>query len=279
MTLREALVETQKTLHPNSIDNAHLESELILRHITKSTRVGFFSNLNSKLTPNQEETLQKLVRRRKSGEPMAYILGNQQFYGLDFYVNSHTFIPRPETELLVDKSIQWAKERHVTIADIGTGCGAIAISLAYHLTNTTIYATDISSDALEVAKINLKSHHLNERVRLLHGNLLEPLPEPVDLIVANLPYVKNTNLIRVNTYGFEPTLALNGGQDGLSIIIQLCYQVSNKINNNGCLLLEIEPEQIQMVLRLLNNLFPSATVKVFNDFNGLNRIISLILVS
>jgi release factor glutamine methyltransferase len=130
-----------------------------------------------------------------------------------------------------------------------------------------------------VAKINLKSHHSNERVRLLHGNLLEPLPEPVDLIVANLPYVKNTNLIRVNTYGFEPTLALNGGQDGLSIIIQLCYQASNKINNNGCLLLEIEPEQIQMVLRLLNNLFPSATVKVFNDFNGLGRIISLILAS
>lgn len=278
MTFREALVKTRKLLAYASIDEAHLESELILRHVTGSTRVDFFINPNHNLTQNQEDNLQQLVQRRQSGEPIAYILGTQQFYGLDFYVNSNTFIPRPETELLVEKSIQWAKERHrIAIADIGTGCGAIAISLAYHLPNVTIYATDISSYALTVAKINLEFHQQNGRICLLQGNLLKPLPEPVDLIIANLPYVKYTDLVRVNTYGHEPTLALNGGPEGTTLITELCYQASDRLNKGGRLLLEIEPRQASMVTKLLDYLFPSATTETYHDFNELSRIVSLTL--
>jgi len=278
MTFREALVETRKLLACVSIDEAHLESELILRHVTGNSRVELFINPNHNLTQNQEDTLRQLVQRRQSGEPIAYILGTQQFYGLDFYVNANTFIPRPETELLVEKSIQWAKEHHhLTIADIGTGCGAIAISLAYHLPTATIYATDISSDALAIAKINLESHQQNGRICLLKGNLLEPLPEPVDLIIANLPYVKYTDLVRVNTYGYEPTLALNGGPEGTTLITELCYQASDRLNKGGRILLEIEPRQASVVTKLLVHLFPLATTETCNDFNGLNRIVSLTL--
>ncbi len=278
MTFREALVETRKLLACASIDEAHLESELILRHVTGNSRVELFINPNHNLTQNQEDNLQQLVQRRQSGEPIAYILGTQQFYGLDFYVNSNTFIPRPETELLVEKSIQWAKgHNRITIADIGTGCGAIAISLAYHLPTTTIYATDLSSDALAVAKINLESHYQNGRICLLQGNLLEPLPEPVDLIIANLPYVKYTDLVRVNTYGYEPTLALNGGPEGTTLITELCYQASDRLNKGGRLLLEIEPRQASAVAKLLVFLFPLATTETYNDFHGLNRVVSLTL--
>ena len=153
--------------------------------------------------------------------PAAYITGHREFYGLDFAVNSSVLVPRPETELLVEKALELARERSLsTIADIGTGCGAIAVSLAVNLPQTRIYATDISAPALEVALSNCRKHGVTDRVTLLEGDMLAPLPEPVDLIVANLPYVREPEMTGVNTLGFEPPLALNGGPDGLD---KICY--------------------------------------------------------
>ena len=165
--------------------------------------------------------------------------------------------------------------RVTTIADIGTGCGAIAINLALHSSQTKIYATDISTSALKVALINCKKHGVVNRICLLQGDMLDPLPEPVDLIVANLPYVKKAELLRTSQVETEPLLALNGGPDGLQKIHRLCRQVENKLHPAGYLLLEIGQGQGRAVTTLLHSLFPYAKIEVVPDLGGTERVVSL----
>lgn len=185
MTWQEALVRAAEVLKQNRIEDATLESELLLRHTLKIDRVRLYVESERELTSEQETTFRQLVDRRLKGEPTAYITGHREFYGLDFGVSPAVLIPRPETELLVEKALALTKSRPVsTIADIGTGCGAIAVSLAKHLPNSRIYATDISAEALRVARANSERHGVADSVILLQGNLLEPLPEPVDLIIG-----------------------------------------------------------------------------------------------
>jgi release factor glutamine methyltransferase len=215
-----------------------------------------------------------LLERRLSGEPSAYITGHREFYGLDFRVNPSVLIPRPESELLVETALDIAKNRPLSIiADIGTGSGAIAISLALGLPRAKIYATDISAAALEVALANCRQHGVSGRVRLLEGNLLEPLPEPVDIIVANLPYVSQSELAP----RFEPPLALDGGTDGTKIIEQLCQQVGGKLKAGGWLLLEIGQGQRATVVAILHNIFPEGEIEVIPDLGGIERLVCLSL--
>ncbi len=166
-----------------------------------------------------------------------------------------------------------------TIADIGTGCGAIAISLALNLPQAKIYAIDISAPALDVARANCQKHNVADRICLLLGDMLDPLPEPVDLIVANLPYVKESDSTKVNTLSFEPPLALNGGSDGLEKIRRLCTQVSNKRSPDGYLLLEIGLGQGEKVTDFLRSLFPSSELEMLPDLSGIDRVVSLALAS
>jgi release factor glutamine methyltransferase len=279
VTLKQTLSQARKILAANNIEDASIESELLLRHTLKINRVQLYLDLNRELTPEEEATFWHLVERRQNGEPTAYITGHREFYGLDFYVNHRVLIPRPESELLVEKVLQLAHSRHiVAIADIGTGCSAIAISLALNLPQTKIYATDISTSALEVAQINCGKHGVASRICLLHGDMLDPLPEPVDLIIANLPYVRELEVSQTGLANFEPPLALNGGWDGLEKIRQLCQQVSMKLRPQGCLLLEIGQGQGKAVITLLRRLFPSASVEVTPDLSGVERVVSLCLI-
>jgi release factor glutamine methyltransferase len=175
----------------------------------------------------------------------------------------------------VEKAISLAQNhRLLTIAEIGTGSGAIAITLALELPGARIYATDISASALKVALINCQKHGVIDRVYLLHGNMLDPVPEPVDLIIANLPYVKESELTGMR---FEPLLALDGGRDGVKRIRQLCRQVGGKLRPGGFLLLEIGQGQRKVVTTLLNALFPSGKIKVMPDLSGIDRVVSLSL--
>lgn len=214
MTLKQAISRARGILAANNIEDAPLECELLLRHALGISRVQLYIDLNHELSPELEESFWNLVKRCLSGEPTAYITGHREFYGLDFHIDPSVLIPRPESELLVEKCLSLAQNHTVsTIAEIGTGCGAIAISLALNLPQTKIYATDISAPALRVALLNCKKHGVVNRICLLQGNMLDPLPEPVDLIIANLPYVKESELL--NSANFEPLLALNGGSGGL----------------------------------------------------------------
>jgi len=274
VTLKRALSRTREILTANGIEDAPLEGEILLRHTLKISQVQLYQDLNRELNPKQEKTFWGLIKRRLSGEPTAYITGHREFYGLNFYVNCHVLIPRPESELLVEKTLTLAQTRTAsTIAEIGTGCGAIAISLALNLPETRIYATDISASALKVALFNCQKHGVLNRIYLLQGDMLDPLPEPVDLIIANLPYVREQELPRLTD--FEPRLALNGGSDGLEKICQLSRQVKDKLCSQGYLLLEIGQGQGRTVTTLLRSLFPSAKIEVTPDLGGINRVVSL----
>lgn len=278
MTIRQVLSRAKKVLTNHTIEDASLECELLLRHTLEIDRVQLYQDLNRELTPQQEASFWQLMERRLKGEPTAYIIGHREFYGLDFYIDSGVLIPRPETELLVEKALELAKTRLLyNIAEVGTGCGAIAISLALSLPKVKIYATDISPAALKVASVNCHKHRVADRIYLLQGDMLDPLPEPVDLIIANLPYVRKTELPQVNSAGFEPFVALNGGVDGLDKIRQLCNQASNKLLPQGCLLLEIGQGQRKAIVTFLKNLFPLSEIEVIPDLSGIDRIVSLTL--
>jgi len=273
MMVKEALKRAKRTLIANNIEDARLECELLLGHTLELNRVQLYLDFDRELNPKQEKDFWHLIGRRLSGEPTAYIMRHREFYALDFYVEPSVLIPRPESELLVEQALQLTQSHAVSsIAEIGTGCGAIAVSLALNLPQTRIYATDISASALKVALLNCQKHAVVDRIRLLQGDLLDPLLEPVDLIIANLPYVREREL---ESAGFEPLLALNGGWDGLEKIRQLCRQVSDKLRPDGSILLEIGQGQAKAVITFLHCLFPSAKIEVLPDLSDIDRVISL----
>jgi release factor glutamine methyltransferase len=277
VTLKKALSRARDILAGNDIEDAPLETELLLEYALKISRVQLYLDLDHKLTPRQEQNFWRLVERRLIGEPTAYITTHREFYGLDFYVDPDVLIPRPESELLVEKALGLMQNHHLpAIADIGTGCGAIAISLALELPQAKIYATDISAAALEVALVNCQKHGVTGRVCLLQGDMLEPLLEPVDLIIANLPYVKESEIIPMS---FEPRLALDGGTEGTERICQLCRQVSNKLSPGGHLLLEMGQGQRGAVTTLLHSLFPDGEIEVMSDLSGIERVLHLSLTA
>lgn len=274
MTLKASLRRAREILVANDIEDACLVSELLLRQALKISRVQLYLDLDRKLSPEPEETFWQLINRQLNGEPTAYLTGHREFYGLDFYVDHRVLIPRPESELLVEKALNLTQNYPAaTIADIGTGCGAIAISLALNRPPAKIYATDISATSLEVARLNARKHGVADRIGFLPGDMLDPLPEPVDLIVANLPYVRESEL--PPSANFEPLLALNGGPDGLAKIRGLCHRITSKLRPDGGLLLEVGQGQASAVVTLLHGLFPRAEIEVIPDLSGTDRVVSL----
>ena len=284
MTSGEALQAVTRRLHAAGIDDAGVEAELLLRHALSASRTQIHTESGRVLTWPETRHLKRLLRRRLDREPSAYILGHCGFYGIDLYINRHTLIPRPETELLVEATLELARQLHpparqLAIADIGTGCGAIAIALALALPQARVYATDISAAALHVAEINCRQHGVNGRVELLCGNLLEPLARSVDMIVANLPYIKDRELDNLDPEisRYEPRIALAGGEDGLAMIQAMLEQVSEKLRYEACFLLEIGHGQADAVSSLVNRIFPQATVHLLHDPGGIARVVKAVL--
>lgn len=276
MKIKQALRRARAILLDGNTEDVSLECEVMLRHVLEISRVQLYLNLENELLPEQEKTFWNMVQQHLKGEPVAYITRRCEFYGLDFYVDPDVLIPRPESESLVDKALNLAQNRDLsTIADIGTGCGAIAISLAKNLPESKIYATDISAAALEVARHNCQKHGVTNRIYLVQGDMLDPLPEPVDLIIANLPYVRESELRQMHRPGFEPRLALDGGPDGLRNIRRFCYQLRGRLYYDSRLLLEIGQGQAAAVTVLISRLFPSANIEVSPDLGGIDRVVSL----
>lgn len=284
MILSEALQSVTQTLRGAEIADPSVEAEVLLGHVLGMSKTGLYTQPERSLTSAEGERLRHLVLRRLDREPAAYILGHCEFYGIDFYVESHAFIPRPETELLVEEAVELAQRisrqgEQSTIADIGTGCGAIAVSLALALPQAKIYATDVSPAALKVAQVNCRRHGVNSRVDLLQGNLLEPLPHAVDVIVANLPYVKDCEFrgLSPEIREYEPTIALAGGRDGLDKIRQMLEQMRGKWGARlgegpAYLLLEIGQGQAEMATSLVNDYFRQASIELISDLGGVERV-------
>jgi len=282
MILSKTLQSATQTLLRARIDDAFVETELLLGHALRMTKTQLYTEPERVLTSAETKHLWRLVQRRLDHEPTAYILGHCEFYGIDFCIDHNTFIPRPETELLVEKAVELAhrishRVKRITIADVGTGCGAIAISLALALPQAKIYATDISASALQVAEMNCLRHGVSGQVELLQGNLLEPMLQSVDMIVANLPYIKDCEFkdLSPEIINYEPMLALAGGEDGLDRIQQMIEQMPGKLNYGGFFLLEIGQGQGEMVTSLIKSYSQQASIEIISDLGGIGRVVKV----
>jgi release factor glutamine methyltransferase len=251
------------------------DARLLLEYLLQTTHAFLAAHGERPLTPAQEETYCQLVTRAKDQEPIPYLTGKAHFYGLEFYVNPSVLIPRPETEMLVEAAVQWARPVGViNVVDVGTGSGCIAVSLAAYLPQAKIEAGDISAEALIVAQQNA-ARHVPGRITLFQGHLLTPITSRVDLIVANLPYVADDEWTAVaeNVKHYEPRLALDGGPDGLALIRELLPQAAEKLRPDGLLLLEIGWQQGEAVRRLAHFYFPTAEIEVKKDFADHDRLV------
>jgi release factor glutamine methyltransferase len=272
-TIANALQAASSHLAATS-STPRLDAELLLAHVLGWTRTRILSERNATLTAHQHAQFTALVERRSTGEPVAYLVGSKAFYGLELSVDRRVLVPRPETELLVEATLQRAQQRNgqLQIADIGTGSGAIAVALAWHLPHAQIYASDLSADALAVAAQNVQRHHLHERISLFHGDLLMPLPTAVDIIVSNPPYTILSE-IEPNVRQHEPWLALEGGPDGAAIYRRLLAQAPAYLRPHGAILLEIGAWQGELVAALVQSAFPAYRVQVIKDLAGYDRMV------
>jgi len=284
MTLSQAIYLASHKLSEVGIDDTLVEAELLLRYAVGISKTQLYTEPGRTLTPAEADRLREFTQRRLCREPAAYILRHREFYGIDFYIDQRVLIPRPETELLVEKATESASryfpKKGLTIADVGTGSGVVAVTLALALPQAIIYATDVSTASLEVADMNCHRHKVHDQVKLLHGNLLEPLPKPVDMIVTNLPYVKDPELkmLSPEIVNFEPITALTGGEDGLDKIRSLLAQIPDKVCPRGCLLMEIGQGQAQAVTSLIRGYLPEAGIELVPDPSNIDRVVRVSLV-
>ena len=290
VTIAQALAWATHDLRATS-ETPRLDAELLLAHVLGWARAQLLAEGRLSLTETQAAAFRGLVMRRTALEPVAYLIGHKEFYGIDLMVDRRALMPRPETELLVELALGFARRRAqdersmkldrsplvvrpapFVVADIGTGSGAIAIALALHLPEARIDAIDISPDALALAQQNVERHGLDGRVRLQQGDLLAPLAAPVDLIVANLPYTILSE-IDEGVRRYEPHQALDGGADGLALYRRLMAQAPAKLRPGGAVLLEIGATQAAAVTDLARRAFPDATVSVHRDLAGHDRVV------
>jgi release factor glutamine methyltransferase len=283
VNFKEALYKAESIIASRHIADARNEAELLLMHSLGIGKAELYTRLEELISPSEAEGFWYLVQHRCHHEPTAYIMKQCQFYGIDFYVDSRALIPRPESELLVESMLEFISQRFpsgvpFSIADVGTGSGAIAIVVALHLPQAEIYAIDISAAALEVARINCGKHGVEKQVHLLLGDMLQPLPEPVDIILANLPYVKDSELPQLSPEirNFEPIVALAGGQDGLEKVRQLLPRARQKLLPGGLILLEIGQGQGPFATALVKDYFPTAKIDLIPDLGGIDRVVRVV---
>ncbi len=267
MTIRKALKTAADKLKKRRIPFASLDAEVLLSHVLKKPRSYLYIWPERKFTRKQETRYKKLIKQRLKHEPVAYLINNKEFYGLNFYVNKNVLIPRPETECLIDKILKIKKP--YAIADIGTGSGCIAITLKKYLPKAKIYASDVSKKALVVAKKNAKKH--KTKILFKEGDLLEPWKKfKLDVIVANLPYLK-PKLMKHPNLKFEPTIALDAGKKGLDLYERFFNQM-NKYHPKTKAIIEIESGQVKAIQKIIKKNLPKAKVSIIKDLAGRDRV-------
>ena len=276
MNLKETLNATGETLIKTGSPDAKLEAEVLIRHVLGIDRATF-RDLEEPVTDSDRQHLDDLVVRRLRREPLNYITGFREFYGLSFEVSDSVLIPRQETELLVETVISLARSRpkhEIKICDVGTGSGAIAISLAVNLPFAEITAIDISQSALDIADTNRRTHGVYNRVALRRGNLLEPVDFKPEIIVSNPPYIPMGDLSLLQPeIQYEPRVALDGGTDGLELIRGLLSQSLDKVSSTGAILFEIDSSQENSARILAREYFPNSHISVLDDLSGSSRAI------
>jgi len=293
MRIEELMGITIERLTPLS-DTPQLDAQVLIAHILNKPRTWVMAHTENTLTSKQQDELNDSLSRLERGESFPYVLGTWEFFGLEFEVTKDVLIPRPETELLVEKAITWlhASADRRTVADVGTGSGIIAVTIARHIPQVRILATDISTAALEVARRNAIKFNVIDRIDFVECDLLPdrgprtegpsapfvlgPLSS-VDLLCANLPYIPTDILHGLPIYGREPTLALDGGMDGLEVFRRLLKLAPDWLAPHGGMVLEIEATQGPEAVSLAAKSFPTARVQVHEDLEGRDRLLEISL--
>ena len=283
MTAGEWLRKYTAIFQKAAIEEAADEARVLLCHALKLSKAAIFAQPERMITTDELALLEGLADRRLRREPSAYITQSKEFYGLEFLVDSRVLIPRPETELLVEEAVKFGLawvERHkkaITVVDVGTGSGAIAIALATHVPFSIIHAVDISTAALEVAAINIERHGLTNRVIPMQSDLLQQINCKVDIIAANLPYIPQSGmrLLQTEITEYEPEVALQGGVRGTEVIVRLLEQVLAIINQNGAVFLEIGEGQEGEIMKVIVRCLPGCGVTLIKDPAGINRVIKI----
>ncbi len=266
----------------HSIESPRLISEMLLTHVLGGARIDLYANANRKATEEERETLRSLVKRTLEHEPVQYIVGKTWFNGLEFNVNSSTLIPRTCTETIVDQCVQRFKcnPHQTNIADIGTGTGCIAISIAKHLPHSSVLATDISEDALALGRENAHLHSVSKQISFKQGDGLQPLDGLgiFDAICSNPPYIPDHEFekLDLNVKDWEPKIALSGGKNGLSIITPLIQKAPDHLKPGGMLLLEIAASTQKIVLDVANQTYGLGQETILRDRFGDDRFLRAI---
>jgi len=275
--LGQLILSLTKRLEDSMTPN--LDAQVLLAHIINQPRAWILSHPEYNLTPNQKEKLSSGLANLENGVPLPYVLGHWEFYNLDFVINPNVLIPRPETEIIVDFSIKWLQNHPESrnALDIGTGSGCIAISILYSIPDLLMTAVDISKEALTTAHTNAVKHSVNDRITFVHGDIFPRVlsASSFDIITANLPYIPTTTLHQLEIFGREPTLALDGGPNGLDHILRLIERAAQYISPGGLLLIEIEAQQGETALESAQENFPDSEITICSDFSGHDRVLKI----
>ena len=284
MTLFEVLKGSADVLKDHQVENPRLNAELLLAQCLGFSRETLYANLRREIQAEEKEALDELLRRRMAGEPLQYLLGHQEFWTVDLKVDPHVLIPRPETEVLVDQALSilaTLSDRVPRVLDIGTGSGAIVIALTKEVGEIFAVATDISHEALLVAKENAMEARVDQRIRFIRGDLLHPfrsLREGMfDLILSNPPYIRRSDIEELarEIKDHEPRLALDGGEDGLDFYRQMSRQIPSYLREGGWLLVEIGQGQGAEISALLEQSGSFRAPEVVRDLSGIERVIKV----
>lgn len=284
-TIQQAITEGALRLHASGIDQERRTAGLLLCHITGVDRTHLLTKSEEQIGEQQFHAYLALVERRAAGEPLQYLTGHQEFYGLDFLVTPDVLIPRPETEFLIERVInlvECAKYESPTIVDIGTGSGCIAVTLALHIPQARLIATDASPSALDVARTNAERHGVSNRIEFLEGDLLAPLggralDGAIDVLASNPPYVdeEHPELIQREVSKWEPHQALFGGVDGMEFYRRLLAEGLNYLRSGGYLVVEIGYGQLDSISEAVAASSSWKLVDVTRDLQGIPRTLTI----
>lgn len=261
-TIKELLKVSTEYLKKKDIDSPRLSAEILLAHQLNTSRVELYLNFDQPLDDGEVAGYRQLIRRRADREPIQYITGRQEFWSLDFMVGPQVMIPRPESEILVEQVISLCKEERLpenlspSILDLGTGCGALAVALARELEASSIWATDISREGLELAKSNAKKHGVQEKIEFRLGDLWQPFMGQelkFDVIVSNPPYIapETIDSLSSEVREYEPRLAFDGREEGMFFIRKIITEGPEFLKPGGWILVEMDPEQTSKALNLV----------------------------
>ena len=275
-TVHDILTQISQELNPLS-ETPTLDAQVLVGHILEKSRSWVVAHPEASLDSQQYANIIDALKRLKQGESLPYILGHWEFFGLDFTLTGDVLIPRPETELLVERGIAWLHQHpHARQAiDVGTGSGCIGITLAMNIPDLSVLLTDISQQALNVARVNVQKFKLVDRLEFRQTDLLGGIAGLYDLICANLPYIPSQTLRDLLVAEREPILALDGGQRGIELIARLLDQSRNHLAPGGLMLLEIEASQGAEVKIIAGAAFPSAKVLILKDLSGFDRCVEI----